>query len=29
MYRADVPPERRTGSWEMDMMGDWTKEEAP
>ena len=29
MYRADVPPERRTGSWLMDMTGDWTKEEAP
>ncbi|MFI5207435.1 MAG: DUF190 domain-containing protein [Gemmatimonadales bacterium] len=29
MYRADLPPERRTGSWQMDMMGDWTKEEAP
>ncbi len=29
MYRAEVPPERRTGSWQMDMMGDWTKEEAP
>lgn len=28
MYRADVPPERRTGSWQMDMTGDW-KEEAP
>lgn len=29
MYRAAVPPERRTGSWQMDMTGDWTKEEAP
>ena len=29
MYRADVPPERRTGSWQMDMTGDWTREEAP
>ena len=29
MYRAEVPPERRTGSWQMDMMGDWTREEAP
>jgi PII-like signaling protein len=29
MYRADVPPERRTGSWQMDMTGDWTKEETP
>jgi PII-like signaling protein len=29
MYRAEVPPERRTGSWQMDMTGDWTKEEAP
>lgn len=23
MYRADVPPERRTGSWQMDLGGDW------
>jgi PII-like signaling protein len=29
MYRADVPPERRTGSWQMDMTGAWTKEETP
>ena len=28
MYRADVPPERRTGSWQMDIAGDW-KDEAP
>ena len=27
MYRADLPPERRTGSWQMDMGGDWTSEE--
>jgi len=27
MYRADLPPERRTGSWQMDMTGDWTSEE--
>jgi PII-like signaling protein len=24
MYRAELPPERRTGSWQMDITRDWT-----
>jgi hypothetical protein len=28
MYRADVPPERRTGSWQMDL-GSWQADEVP
>jgi hypothetical protein len=27
MYRADVPPERRTGSWQIDVSVDWTSDE--
>jgi PII-like signaling protein len=27
MYRAELPPERRTESWQMDMTGDWGSEE--
>ena len=27
MYRADIPPERRTASWQMDMTGSWEPEE--
>ena len=27
MYRGDVPPERRTGSWQIDLSGDWTSDE--
>jgi hypothetical protein len=29
MYRANLPPDRRTGSWKMDMAGDWQNEPAP
>jgi hypothetical protein len=27
MYRADLPPDRRTGSWQMDMAVDWTNDD--
>ena len=27
MYRAEVPPERRTGSWQMDLTGNWQGED--
>jgi hypothetical protein len=27
MYRAEVPLERRTGSWQIDMAGDWATDE--
>jgi hypothetical protein len=29
MYRAELPPERRSGSWEMDMTGSWKNEPGP
>jgi PII-like signaling protein len=29
MYRAEVPPERRTGSWQMDFMEHWQSDEQP
>ena len=29
MYRADVPPDRRTGSWKMDFMEHWETDQQP